>query len=271
MVPSMGTLWSPDTNCCNPFNVFKNDESTPNRPSFFFVGLLLFVFSLLTREPKVTPFPPSGVPFQRNLDLFTMTQSTQIFTFENDVNISLADKTAVLKMLRTILQNLADPVKSQDAKYRQLRLSNAKIQNMTRHVVIMSFLQHTVGFQRVTEGQETLLRIPEAPDVSKMKSALVPVAAAYERIHTRTLHHSSSSNTSTGSTMSEKQKARQLAEQRAAKEKEEARLARKRTQQQIKADKYVRENDPNWKPVVNAAAAKTGDSIFTFRDKYGEN
>jgi hypothetical protein len=42
-------------------------------------------------------------------------------TFEHDVNVSLKDKFSVLKMLQTILSNLADPVKSQDPKYRQLR------------------------------------------------------------------------------------------------------------------------------------------------------
>jgi len=39
----------------------------------------------------------------------------------------------------------------------------------------------------------------------------------------------------------------------------------------IKQDKYVRENDPNWKSGVSAACAKSGTGISTFRDKYGEN
>lgn len=73
-----------------------------------------------------------------------------------------------------------------------------------------------------------------------------------------------------GVVLTEKQKARILLEQKQAMEKEQERKERKRTSAQIKADKYVRENDPNWKPSVSAAANKNGSSMQTFRDKFGE-
>ena len=82
---------------------------------------------------------------------------------------------------------------------------------------------------------------------------------------------SSSSSKASASGMSEKQKARLLREEQLRKEKEQAKESRKRTAAQIKADKHVRQNDPNWKPSVNAAAAKAGTSLQTFRDKYGEH
>lgn len=47
-------------------------------------------------------------------------------------------------------------------------------------------------------------------------------------------------------------------------------FSRKRTVAQIKADKHVRENDPNWKPATSAAASKSGEAMTTFRDKFGE-
>jgi hypothetical protein len=113
---------------------------------------------------------------------------------------------------------------------------------------------------------------------------LSAVTAAYTRVAAHQLQRSGSSNVSSNGTASgtgsssfggdepltEKQKARLLLEQKELHDKEEARLARKRTSAQIKADKHVRENDPNWKPSVNAAAAKTGSTISTFRDRFGE-
>ena len=71
--------------------------------------------------------------------------------------------------------------------------------------------------------------------------------------------------------MTEKQKARLLMEEKLALQKLQDDQARKRTIQQIQNDKHVRQNDPNWKPSVSAAAAKSGDTMSTFRDKFGEN
>jgi hypothetical protein len=49
------------------------------------------------------------------------------------------------------------------------------------------------------------------------------------------------------------------------------RLDREKNLQALKQDEHVRRNDANWKSGVSSAMAKTGSSISTFRDKYGEN
>jgi hypothetical protein len=206
--------------------------------------------------------------------------NTSLITFEHDVNVSAVAKSECFKFLAVILKNL---LKSDDPKFRQLRLSNAKIQRITAHAAVMSFLQQTACFDHVQENGESLLRIhpiSRAPSQTALESALKEVTAAQERVEfhlPRTVSHSSS-NASLSSACdtlqprTEKQKARKLAEEQAVSDKEAARVARKRTVSQIKADKHVRENDPNWKPSVSAAAAKSGDvSITTFRDKFGEN
>jgi hypothetical protein len=225
----------------------------------------------------------------------TYYNNNYVNTFEHDVNVSLKDKCSVLKMLQTILSNLADPVKSQDPKYRQLRLGNAKIRSMASHIPILSLLR-SVGFQSTKSpleegggGDDNILQIAVSFNPTPMASqVLSAVTAAYTRVAAHQLQRSGSSNVSSSASttsssttgngfggdeppLTEKQKARLLLEQKELHDKEEARLARKRTSAQIKADKLVRETDPNWKPSVNAAAAKTGSSISTFRDRYGEN
>ena len=71
--------------------------------------------------------------------------------------------------------------------------------------------------------------------------------------------------------LSEKQKARKLLQEKEVIEKELARKERQRQKVLLQQDKWTRENDPNWKPGLSAACAKSGSSISTFRDKYGEN
>ena len=70
--------------------------------------------------------------------------------------------------------------------------------------------------------------------------------------------------------LSEKQKARRLQEKQ-EQEKEDAKQERQRNLALFKQDCMVREMDPNWKPGLSAACAKSGSSISTFRDKYGES
>lgn len=197
--------------------------------------------------------------------------NTSLLTFEHDVNVSAARKSEVLKFLAVILKNL---LKSDDPKYRQLRLNNAKIERMTAHAAVMSYLQQVLGFQSVLEDGESFLRIVnQVPSETALQSALQDVAAAQERVESllpKTISNSSST-ASLPEMLTEKQKARKLAEEAEAAEKEAARTARKRTVAQIQADKHVRENDSNWKPSVSAAAAKSGDTMTTFRDKFGEN
>ena len=72
--------------------------------------------------------------------------------------------------------------------------------------------------------------------------------------------------------LSEKQKARRLLQEKQEQEKQQdAKQERQRTLALFKQDCMVREMDPNWKPGLSAACAKSGSSISTFRDKYGES
>ena len=121
-----------------------------------------------------------------------------------------------------------------------------------------------MGFQQVTENDDTFLRCSN-PALETVNSALSQVAAARARIDQLLLPKSTSF-----SQLTEKQKARLLHNQKLEREREEAQRMRKHTLSQIAADKDVRENDPNWKPSVSAAAQKSGDTMQSFRDKFGE-
>ena len=216
--------------------------------------------------------------------------SSHLSTFENDVNVSVATKSECFKFLSVIIKNLLDPQKASDPKYRQLRLMNTKIQRMTSHASILSFVQQTLGFVPTRDDKgEPILRIGEEMmiDTAALEAALDEVAAAQDRVHKflpRTVSNcsttstaSAASFTSTSSSSNDqppitaKQKGRMLLEAAEKAEKEAAAKARKRTVDQIKADKHVRKHDVNWKPTVSAAAATAGNAMETFRDKFGEN
>jgi hypothetical protein len=145
---------------------------------------------------------------------------------------------------------------------------------MTHHAAVMSYLQQLVGFDMVHENGESLLRILyRVPSEMSLQSALQEVTSSQERVESlipKTVSNSSSA-ASLPEMLTEKQKARKLAEEAAAADKDAARTARKRTVEQIKTDKHVRENDPNWKPSVSAAAAKSGDAMTTFHKKTMSN
>jgi hypothetical protein len=196
-----------------------------------------------------------------------MTQAAALITtFEHDVNVSASEKSNVLNMLQTILHNLAT---KDDEKFRSLRLGNAKIQHLTRYPTIMMLLTQVAGFSRMTVDNEDMLKVTTVPD--GLDSVLSLISGAFQRVSVLVPKAATDTSNTSQPRLTEKQKARLLAEQKLEREKQEAREARKRTAAQIQADKYVRENDPNWKPQVNAAAAKSGTSISTFRDKYGES
>lgn len=180
-------------------------------------------------------------------------------TFELDVNISATTKAECLKFLSVILKN----VEKEDPKYRQLKLGNAKVQRLTSHISILSFLQ-SLGFQKAQESGEDFLRCSTAPSSDAVQAAKRAVQSAEERVQ---CHLPSKASTAQ---LSEKQKARILQQQKSDQEKMAAKESRKRTVAQIAADKHTREHDPDWKPTVSSAAAKTGTPMQTFRDKFGE-
>jgi hypothetical protein len=195
--------------------------------------------------------------------------NTSLQTFEVDVNVSNVNKAEVFKFLAVILKNLLN---SDDPKFRQLRLSNAKIQRITAHAAVMSYLQQVVGFEMIQENGESLLRIVGAAlSGLSLQSSFEEVTAAKERV--TSLIPTTVSNSSSVASLPEltsKQKTRKMMEEKAVLEKEAVKKARKQTVANIKADKHVRENDPNWKPAASAAAAKSGVVMNTFRDKFGE-
>jgi hypothetical protein len=216
-----------------------------------------------------------------------------LLTLEHDVNVSNAAKKELFQFLSIVVKNLIEKTSpdEKNKKYRQLRLSNPKIQRLTStHPSVMEFLTHTIGFRSVVIANEPYLEYnPDDGTTNRLESLeswRSQILSTLERVRPAMISHSSSSsslgggNTSSSSSsmemmnaaqLSEKQKARRLLEQKLLQEKEAEKMARKRTVSQIAADKHVRENDPNWKPSVAAAAAKAGDNaISTFRDKYGE-
>mmetsp|Transcript_16902 Transcript_16902/g.24783 ORF Transcript_16902/g.24783 Transcript_16902/m.24783 type:complete len:237 (+) Transcript_16902:143-853(+) len=208
-------------------------------------------------------------------------------------------KAVCLKLFKVIVKNLADPVKSKDPKYRQLRLSNEKIRSKIFPCSPSSvdYLK-SLGFsEQVDTDGSAFLRIDEgfSVDVDFMSSALLALQNALKMVSLdintagsgkRTTSGeeekkspegiiSSSTNkrlaiSSTSGKMSEKQRARELMEQKKKREAEEAKKIRKHNVAMLRRDKYVRENDENWKSGVSAACMKSGNGIETFRDRHGE-
>jgi hypothetical protein len=210
-----------------------------------------------------------------------------------------------------VIKNLADPARCTDAKYRQLRLSNEKVQAKLLPCPSAVEYMMAIGFAKITDiDGAAYLRIPVETTVnpSHMAAALQELTNAIALVEpssssassaaassTRSLMHSQSSSfgeekktpegiiiksagSSSGSSsfgvvpsrFTEKQKARDLMEKKRKAEAEEAKRMRALNVAKLKQDKFVRENDENWKSGVSAACAKSGTGISTFRDKYGE-
>ncbi|KAL3790046.1 hypothetical protein HJC23_011402 [Cyclotella cryptica] len=194
-----------------------------------------------------------------------------------------AQKLSCLKTLRIVLKNLVDPIKASDPKYRQIKLSKVA-SRFDPCPSSMEYLQ-AIGFALAEEDGEDVLRISNV-NSSDMEASLFELNAAIDIVSpnddleekkseldrtSSTLSASSSVASSTGGRMSEKQKARMLMEKKRMEEAEEAKKARQKTRDQIRQDKYVRENDENWTSKQSAACVKSGTGISTFRDKYGEH
>uniref|UniRef100_A0A7S2PBQ1 PUB domain-containing protein n=1 Tax=Leptocylindrus danicus TaxID=163516 RepID=A0A7S2PBQ1_9STRA len=208
-------------------------------------------------------------------------------------------KVDCLKLLSVVIKNLGDEVKSLDPKYRQLRLSNEKVAKKIIPCPSAIDYLKAIGFQEVDDGEASkYLRIPDdkSVDLALMRSSLLELNNALDIVgggqqKKQTVSASSSNITeekktpegiiiqsskkvsskypSTGK-LSEKQKARLLMEKKRKQEAEDAKAARARNIAMLKQDKFVRENDENWKSGVSSACVKSGDGISTFRDKYGE-
>lgn len=195
-----------------------------------------------------------------------------------------------LKLLKVVLKNLADPVKSQDPKYQQLKLENPKVR--AKILPCPSSLEYliAIGFHEATDEQgERILRTGRVLDLDLMQASLQEVANGLDIVQPNTLKVPSDNEMvvkkhrtemveekkedvvrSMPERLSEKQKARILAEKAKEQERVEAKAQRRKVSQLILQDKYVRENDENWTSAPSAACAKTGNAISTFRDRHGE-
>jgi hypothetical protein len=199
-----------------------------------------------------------------------------------------------------VVKNLCDPVKAQDPKYRQLKLDNEKVRAKILACSAAVPLLQALGFVESMEGNgddndndnTRVLRMGEQWDAAVMTNALDEItstlaqldngntqnkkprtSSATTNINSTTNNITNNNNTvfpSVESKLTEKQKARRLLEEKQERERELAKQQRKHNVAMLKQDKFVRQNDENWTSGVSAACAKSGDSISTFRDKFGE-
>jgi hypothetical protein len=181
-------------------------------------------------------------------------------------NASIDEKASCLRTLRVIVKNLCDPTKARDPKYRQLKLSNEKVQSrmMPCHPHSLEYVK-SIGFVATTEGEgtgekmageEDCLRLSSSDDASMIANAmaslaeldhaidmLVPknvvdggdvVISAQPALERDVSASSSSSLTSTVARISEKERARMLLEKKRQSEAKDAKDARRRTTELIR-------------------------------------
>ena len=227
----------------------------------------------------------------------TSASSTDVNRLAGDVSLSQLQIVDCLKTLKVILTNLVDPSKSGDIKYRTLKLENPKLQQKLFAIpyVKQELLQDVLGFEisSTTDTNEACLVMKTLPsDTAPLRRCLDEITSSLAALsasvgvgsgnanvdgtdHTKMVEPLQPSNKKPKlpptEQLSEKQRARRLMEQKEQQEREKAKEERKRQVELLKQDKLVRQTDPNWKPGVSAACAKSGTGISTFRDKYGEN
>ena len=190
---------------------------------------------------------------------------------------------------------MSDPAKSADPKYRQLKLSSEKVRTKLLSCAAAVPLLQALGFVEVDgegdgDGSAPFLRYAsDVVDHAAMSHMMNEIASTLTQLDQSNIQNKKpkldannvNSSTTSSSTikkahsmphskLTEKQKARRLLEEKERQERETAKAVRKANVALLKQDKYVRENDDNWTSGVSAACAKSGDSISTFRDKYGE-
>mmetsp|Transcript_21090 Transcript_21090/g.45975 ORF Transcript_21090/g.45975 Transcript_21090/m.45975 type:complete len:252 (+) Transcript_21090:108-863(+) len=95
---------------------------------------------------------------------------------------SKEEKAEALKLLRVVVKNLSDPTKSQDAKYRQLRLSNPKVQSKLLPCPSAVEYMKAIGFTEVQDEDDgsKYLRIAmdKEVNVNHMQASLVELTNA---------------------------------------------------------------------------------------------
>jgi hypothetical protein len=184
-----------------------------------------------------------------------------------DGRLSLCQKTDALKTARVLISNAVDPAKSQDPKFRRLKLGNAKLQQKIFSIPVMMELLQFVGFEHQSVEGEACLVMKDG-FTEPCQACLVDLQVAQDRL--TTLSTNININAPVLEKLTGKQIERRLLEEKERQDKLAAKDNRKRNLAMLKEDKRARHSDPNWKPQVSAACAKTGSGISTFRDKYGE-
>jgi hypothetical protein len=184
-----------------------------------------------------------------------------------DGRLSLGQKTDALKTARVLISNAVDPAKSQDPKFRRLKLGNAKLQQKIFSIPVMMELLQFVGFEHQSVEGEACLVMKDG-FTEPCQACLVDLQVAQDRL--TTLSTNININAPVLQKLTGKQIERRLLEEKERQDKLAAKDNRKRNLAMLKEDKRARHSDPNWKPQVSAACAKTGSGISTFRDKYGE-
>mmetsp|Transcript_2477 Transcript_2477/g.3786 ORF Transcript_2477/g.3786 Transcript_2477/m.3786 type:complete len:211 (+) Transcript_2477:42-674(+) len=185
-------------------------------------------------------------------------------------------KTNCLKLMKVVVKNLFDSDKNKDEKYRQLKLDNQKVRDKLLTCKSAVDYLKAIGFVETTSTENTpVLRVDNIPDLEILQTSMEQLNNALQILLPKkddvTKSNSSAFKHPIEEKLSEKQRARRLLEEKERRERDDARAQRKRNIALLKQDKFVRENDQNWKSGPSAACAKAGSSISTFRDRHGEN
>lgn len=169
-----------------------------------------------------------------------------------------------------------DPTKHSDMKYRTLKLDNAKLQTKLWGIadwMVSELFVTTLGF--TLQMQDSMLVLSDPPSSFLIQSIYTPlqtsILAALTSLQQPPPPPKKAKIEHPLEKLSEKQKARKLLEEKEQLARQQAKEDRKRQLALLQEDKQTRLTDPNWKPGLSAACAKSGTSISTFRDKYGEN
>ena len=176
-----------------------------------------------------------------------------------------------------IVKNLLDPQKSQDAKYRTLKLDNPKLQSKLFSIAfVRDWLVDGIGFVE-EETQCLTITVEQCSNLSPtilqvLQQSLSSLGSSGSSVNNNIVNHNNNNNKKKAveEKLSEKQKARRLWEERQKLEKLREKEERKKNLAMLRQDKFVRENDANWKSGVSAACAKSGTGLQTFRDRHGE-
>ena len=170
-----------------------------------------------------------------------------------------------------IVKNLLDPQKSQDAKYRTLKLDNPKLQSKLFSIAfVRDWLVDGIGFVE-EETQCLTITVEQCSNLSPtILQVLQQSLSSLGSSVSNSIVNNNNKKKAVEEKLSEKQKARRLWEERQKLEKLREKEERKKNLAMLRQDKFVRENDANWKSGVSAACAKSGTGLQTFRDRHGE-